>query len=104
MLRLFKVTGKSLEPIYQEGDFVLASKIPFYIRAPRPGDFIVFRHARLGVLIKCIERVTPLGALYVTGTRPSSHDSDDFGVISPGDVLGKVVAAVRKNQRQNNPD
>jgi signal peptidase I len=98
MLRLFKVTGKSLEPIYQEGDFVLTSKIPFYIRAPRKWDFIVFRHVRLGVLIKRIERVTPAGALYVTGTRPSSHDSDDFGVIAPEDVLGKVVAAVKKSR------
>jgi signal peptidase I len=96
MLRLFKVSGKSLEPIYQEGDFVLTSKIPFYIRAPRTGDFIVFRHVRLGVLIKRIERVTPAGALYVTGTRPSSHDSDDFGVIAPADVIGKVVGAIKK--------
>jgi signal peptidase I len=98
MLRLFKITGKSLEPIYQEGDFVLTSKIPFLMRAPRAGDFIVFRHPRLGVLIKCIERVTPAGALYVTGNRPSSHDSDDFGVIAPEYVLGKVVAAIKKNR------
>jgi signal peptidase I len=42
MLRLFKVSGKSLEPIYQEGDFVVTSKIPFTFVPRAKGDFIVF--------------------------------------------------------------
>jgi signal peptidase I len=96
MLRLFKITGKSLEPIYNEGDFVLVSKIPFLVRQPRRDDIVVFRHARLGILIKRVERVTDRRELYVSGTRPSSHDSDDFGVIPFTDVIGKVIGRIKR--------
>jgi signal peptidase I len=96
MLRLFKITGKSLEPIYDEGDFVLVSKIPFLVRQPRRGDIVVFRHPRLGIMIKRVERVTDRRELYVSGTRPSSHDSDDFGVIPFTDVIGKVIGSIKR--------
>lgn len=98
MLQLFKITGNSLQPIYYEGDFVFVSKIPFFARRPRPGDFVVFRHPRFGVMVKRIERVTPKLDLYVTGTRPSSNDSDNFGVIPFSDVIGKVVASIKKKR------
>jgi signal peptidase I len=96
MLRLFKVTGKSLEPGYHEGDLVLVSKIPFLLRPPRPGDVVVFRHPRFGILIKQVQRISGKGELYVTGTRPSSNDSDSFGVIDVSSVIGKVVGSVWK--------
>jgi signal peptidase I len=96
MLRLFKVTGKSLEPIYHEGDFVLVSKISFLLCTPRPGDVVVFRHPRFGILIKRVQRISARGELYVTGTSPSSNDSDAFGVIEVKDVVGKVIVSFRK--------
>jgi nickel-type superoxide dismutase maturation protease len=99
MLRLFKVTGKSLQPIYYEGDFVLVSKIPFLARRPRTGDIVVFCHPRFGMMIKRVERVTPGGELYVTGTHPTSKDSDNFGVIPFTSVIGKVIAGFKKGNR-----
>jgi signal peptidase I len=98
MLRLFKIAGKSLEPRYHEGDFVLVLKVPIWLRQPRHGDVVVFRHPRFGVLIKRVRRVSPRGELYVTGERPSSNDSDAFGVVEAKDVIGKVVFAIRKKR------
>jgi nickel-type superoxide dismutase maturation protease len=99
MLRLFKVTGKSLQPNYYEGDFVLVSKIPFWVRRPRPGDIVVFRHPRFGMMIKRVERVTPKQDLFVSGTHATSNDSDNFGVIPFTSVIGKVVAGFKKGNR-----
>jgi hypothetical protein len=47
-------------------------------------------------MIKRVERVTDRRELYVSGTRPSSHDSDDFGVIPFTDVIGKVIGSIKR--------
>jgi signal peptidase I len=98
MLRLFKIAGKSLEPRLYDGDFVLVAKVPFWLRPPRSGDVVVFRHPRFGVLIKRVQRISPHGELYVTGERPSSNDSDAFGVVETRDLIGKVVFAIKKKR------
>ena len=97
MVKLLRVTGASLEPIYQEGDFVLISKIPFFFKRVREGDVIVFRHEVYGALIKRIERIDPQQAgYYVLGTRPDSTDSRIFGIVPQKDVLGKVIWHISK--------
>lgn len=95
MLRLLKVTGNSLTPDYQEGDFVLVGKIPFFFAAPRPGQVIAFHQPGYGLLIKRVERVNDEG-LIVTGTRLESIDSRTFGEVRPSDVIGKVIWHIRK--------
>ncbi len=100
MLKVLKISGASLEPHYQEGDFVLVSKIPFLIRAPRPGDTVVFRQERYGRMIKLVERVMPDGRLWVVGSRASSVDSYEFGPIKREDVEGVVFVHIRKKAGQ----
>jgi signal peptidase I len=97
MLRLLKVKGHSLEPTYQEGDFVFISKIPFFLAPPRPGDVIAFRQPGYGTLIKQIEQAeAESDELYVRGTHPDSVDSRQFGPVRRRDVLGKVIWHIRK--------
>ena len=98
ILKLLKVTGQSLEPEYNEGDFVLVSKIPFLLASPRPGDVLAFRQPGYGALLKRVEHLEPDGGLYVLGTHPNSVDSRHFGPVRPKDVLGKVIAHVRRPQ------
>ena len=96
MLRVLKVSGSSLAPVYQEGDFVLVSKIPFLARPPRAGDVVVFRQASYGRMIKRVERVLPDGRLWVVGTRPVSVDSYEFGPVPLQDLEGKVILHFKK--------
>ena len=97
MLRLLKVSGQSLSPRYNEGDFVIVSKIPFFFIPPRPGDVVAFRQPGYGTLIKQVVQVDPAsGALTVTGTQPESVDSRVFGPVSPRSLLGKVIWHVKK--------
>jgi len=97
MLKLLKVTGNSLMPYYQEGDFVLTTKIPFLFKSLQRGDIIAFRHPAYGTLIKRVERIDPnTGDVFVLGTHPESIDSRHFGMIPRQDLLGKVIAHIRK--------
>lgn len=99
MLRLLKVTGRSLAPDYQDGDFVFASIIPVLLGRLRSGDVIVFQHETYGTLIKRVERVDAAqDALFVVGLPDDSVDSRRFGPISRRSVRGKVIWHIR------NPD
>ena len=97
MLKLLKVSGDSLLPVYQEGDFVVVSTVPLLFGAPKRGDIIVFRHALYGTMIKMVEAVAPGGEEFsVVGTHADSVDSRRFGPISRQDVVGKVIWHIKK--------
>ncbi len=97
MLKLLRVTGDSLTPQFEHGDFVLVSKIPFLFRKPLAGDVIAFHQPGYGTLIKRIQSVQSGGELEVAGTLPESIDSRVFGSVRSGDVVGKVVWHIHKS-------
>jgi nickel-type superoxide dismutase maturation protease len=97
MCRLLKVHGDSLIPDYQEGDFVLVSKIPFLFASPRPGQVIAFHMPPYGTLIKRVEQVLEGGqSFFVAGTHPHSVDSRQFGPVRRRALLGRVVWHIPK--------
>jgi nickel-type superoxide dismutase maturation protease len=96
MIKFIKVTGQSLSPEYQEGDFVMIVTVPFFLF--KPGNTIVFQHPVYGMMIKKILRGDPQG-LFVIGTHPNSVDSRQFGLIERQSVLGVVVWHIRKPKR-----
>ncbi len=97
MLKLLKISGDSLAPEYQIGDFVMISKIPFLFVPPSPGDIIAFRQPGYGLLIKRIQQITPDGELIVVGSHPESVDSRVFGPIKKENILGKVFWHIQKS-------
>ncbi len=118
MCKLLKVRGHSLAPEYQDGDFVLVSKIPVFFGWLRPGDGVAFRHPQYGLLIKKVaailqdevvekstlpqsaqrsrRRKIRANSYFVTGNHPLSVDSRQFGPIRRQAILGKVLAHIRK--------
>jgi len=98
LIRILKVTENSLSPFFLEGDFVVVSKIPFFLRPLKSGDIVVFNQPSYGIMIKQVEHVSPDGEqLFVVGTHPFSTDSRQFGPIRKESVLGKVVWHIRKS-------
>jgi signal peptidase I len=96
MFQVIKVENDSLTPEYQEGDFVLVVKIPFFLRSIRPGDVVVFRQIAYGQMIKRVERLDAQGELiYVRGSHAESQDSRHFGPVPRGDLVGKVIWHIR---------
>jgi hypothetical protein len=97
MLNIWRVSGDSLEPQYQNGDFVVISKVPILLRRLRPGDAVVLRHPRYGPLIKLVERLEARQEqIYVVGLKENSVDSRLFGPLSRRDLAGKVILHIRK--------
>ena len=96
MLRLLKIRGDSLTPEFQEGDFVLVSKVPFFFSPVSPGDIIAFRQPGYGLLIKRVQSVDRDGEIEVIGSHPDSIDSRVFGPIRDKDIIGKVIWHIRK--------
>jgi signal peptidase I len=97
MFQVIRIIEDSLSPEYQEGDFVLLVKIPFFLRSIHPGDVIVFRQAAYGQMIKRVESLDAQGDLIdVRGTHPDSKDSRHFGPVPRDDLIGKVIWHIRK--------
>lgn len=100
LFKVLKVSGRSLEPDFQDGDFVLVSKIPYVFRSARKGDVVAFHKPPYGTLIKRVEYLTPTGELFVLGSHPASVDSLQFGPVRQQDVLGKVISHIQKPRRK----
>ncbi|PJH75690.1 MAG: S26 family signal peptidase [Anaerolineae bacterium CG_4_9_14_0_8_um_filter_58_9] len=97
MLQLLKVTGESLSPLYKEGDFVVITTLPFFLRRLRQGNIIVFQHGLYGTLIKIVERVLlDEDAVYVIGANEDSLDSRRLGPISRAAIKGRVLWHIAK--------
>jgi signal peptidase I len=97
MLRIHKVTGDSMSPDFQEGDFVVLTTVPFFLNRLKVGDVIIFEHNHYGTLIKRIASFDPETAeAYVEGTHPESLDSRRLGTIRRANIRGKVIAHISK--------
>lgn len=94
MFRILRVTGDSLSPDFQEGDFVVLATSPF-LSSLKPGDVVVFEHATYGTLIKRVTHALP-GEVYVAGTHEHSLDSRRLGPIERSTIRGKVIWHIRK--------
>ena len=96
MLKLLRVSGLSMWPQYEDGDYVLVAS-PRLAGGIRAGDVVVFRHPDYGVMIKRVERVEPGGDdIYVIGAHERSVDSRQFGAISRRAVIGKVIWHIKR--------
>ena len=92
MLRIIKVAGNSLSPLFLPGDFVLIGLKPIFSRNLKAGDLIVFDHAEYGRLIKQVIEVHPHSDhIFVGGTQSMSLGSSQLGPISSSAVIGKVL-------------
>jgi signal peptidase I len=92
MLRIIKVTGNSLSPVFFPEDYVLVLKWPGVLRRLKKGDIVVFSHPVLGTLIKSITAVDPIARqLEVAGFHPDSISSKTLGSVPLSAVIGKVI-------------
>ena len=97
MLRRIKISGHSLSPEFEEGDFVVTVKIPLFLHCLRRGDTVVFTQPPYGMLIKRVEWVNiPQDQVFVVGSHAHSVDSRQFGPVSGSSLLGKVLWHIRR--------
>jgi len=85
-----------MEPVYRDGDFVLASKIPILFGRIKTGDVVVLKHKTYGLMIKMVEKLDlEADRIYVVGFHDDSVDSRTFGSVGRKDLAGKVLWHIR---------
>lgn len=90
----FIVEGRSMEPAFCEGQYVLARRDAYAKHDPAPGDVVIMRDPRdtTHLMIKRIAASSEQNQFFVLGDNPSrSTDSRAFGSIGKESIFGKVV-------------
>ena len=96
MFKILRITGMSLSPAYQHGDYVLIRNIRQVSRLIA-GDTIVFRQPGYGQLIKQVNSINlEEETCRVTGTSPDSIGSETFGAVPLEAILGMVIHHIPK--------
>lgn len=85
MFKLRKVTGNSMLPALDQGDFVIIIKC-----RPQIGDIVVAKHSKYGEIIKRVSKINSTG-YELSGDNNKSINSKKIGFISPKNILGKVL-------------
>ncbi len=95
---IFEIEGESMSPILNEGDLALVN----FQAELKEGDIILAHHPfeKGSKLIKRIWKITPDGKYFLIGDNlAKSTDSRNFGELPATDILGKVVAKLKKSRR-----
>ena len=82
MLRVFRVSGSSMEPTLSDGDYVVAAT---RLWRPQIDKMVVVRHQEYGTLIKRIQDLSPTGYI-ITSDNPQGSDSRTLGEIQKEQV------------------
>jgi len=99
MFKVVKVAGRSLYPEYKEGDFLILSKIPFFLNYIKKDNVIVFHHSIYGQMVKKVFDLDERNnKYYVIGTHPDSLDSRQLGWIDAHQIIGKVIYHVKSRE------
>ena len=95
MLKLVKVTGNSMSPTLEDGDYVLIRKPPRQ-RKLTLGLIYVINHSELGRIIKRLGDMKHDRCFFI-GDNPSSTPSTVIGAVESSRVIGQVILAVGKS-------
>jgi nickel-type superoxide dismutase maturation protease len=87
MFKLVKVTGRSMSPTLEDGDYVLTKKPRLF----QAGLIYVIEHIDLGRIIKRLERIEDK-CCFFTGDNPkASTPSSLIGAVERERITGQVL-------------
>jgi phage repressor protein C with HTH and peptisase S24 domain len=92
MLRIFRVSGSSMEPALSDGDYVVAAT---KLWRPRVEKMVVVSHQEYGILVKRVQRHSAHGYT-LASDNPLGTDSRTLGNISEQQVIGPVLLSIRR--------
>ena len=92
MIKLVKVTGNSMSPTLEDGDYVMTKKP----RRLAPGLIYVINHSELGRIVKRLGD-TKHDRCFFIGDNPSSTPSTIIGAVEQARVVGQVILVIGKS-------
>jgi len=90
-----QVDGRSMEPNFQNGEYILTDKVSYRLREPKRGEVVVF-HSPQDEKVDFIKRIIAVpgdtvmvkgGYVYLNGTKLQEPYINDPGNVSPGKFL-----------------
>jgi len=112
----FVVSGRSMTPLYQDGDILLVERVSYHFRIAKD-DILIFRYPRFDKEEIDLKRVigVPLETVTIGDTemylgkedyfiagdnRQESTDSRDFGTVQKEHIIGKPFMRFHFNNNQ----
>lgn len=92
MIKIFRVSGSSMQPTLSDGDYVVA--VTRWWR-PREGRLAVVNHKDYGIIVKRV-LLRSSGGYRLTSDHAHGTDSRTIGEVPEGRMIGPVLFAVRR--------
>lgn len=93
---IVRVSGLSMVPALENGDFVLFRRLS-PAEQPSPGTIVVVRHQRLGTIVKLLGEETRPGRFKLHGLSALSMDSNHMGNAARQDIIGPAVLRIGRH-------
>ena len=98
LIGFYKVTGKSMEPSYHEGDYLIVNRWAYCFTKPKKREVILLEDPRTGkAILKRIHAVKKQRYYVLGDNKNHSTDSRTFGWVDHPDILAKVFWRIKKN-------
>ena len=88
----FLIQSGSMEPSIMTGDIIVIHQIDQYIK----NDVITFQNEESRIITHRIVEITNKGRDKFFVTKGDANRSEDEGVVSPSNILGKVIYVIPK--------
>lgn len=93
---MIRVSGLSMGPVLEDGDFVLFHR--FSPRdQPSPGAIVIVRHQRLGTIVKLLGEETRPGEFRLRGLSALSMDTNHMGTVARQDIVGQAILRIGRH-------
>ena len=93
MFRLVKVTGQSMSPTLEDGDYVIVKKPRLF----QAGLIYVINHIDLGRIIKRLQDTKHDRCFFIGDNPKKSTPSSLIGAVEKDRVIGQVVLVIGKS-------
>lgn len=95
------VKGSSMEPTYQDGDYVLFEKVSVYLGRIYPGDVVALRYPldQTTRLVKRVEKIESDKFFVVGDNLDESSDSREWGPVERSFLIGKALLHYQTSNR-----